>query len=126
MFSPNLCPYSWIRFSWIQQHPLLHGGVIGNKDFLHILKNTFHPHGGLIYLKTDPRDKIECSRFARKIMYNNFEREKNSQLWSTTSVHHPSTLGLRVCTRVKRSKTLFFAPPSSTIKCLIKISTKLK
>jgi hypothetical protein len=42
--------------------------------------NTFHPCGGLIYLKIDPRDKIEYSRFAKKVMYNNFEKEKNSQL----------------------------------------------
>jgi hypothetical protein len=30
--------------------------------------SILHPHGGLIHLKTNPRDKIECSRFARKVM----------------------------------------------------------
>jgi hypothetical protein len=49
------------------------------RDLLH-LSNIFHPHGGLIHLKTNPRDKIEYSRFVRKIMYSNFEKEKNSQL----------------------------------------------
>jgi hypothetical protein len=44
--------------------------------------SILHPHGGLIYLKTNPRDKIECSRFARKVMYNNFEKENNLQLWN--------------------------------------------
>jgi hypothetical protein len=34
-------------------------------------------HGGLIHLKINPRDKIECSRFARKVMYSNIEKEKN-------------------------------------------------
>ncbi len=113
-------------FVGIQQHPLPHGGMIGNKDLLHRSNNTLHPPGGLIYLKTDPRNKIECSSFAKKVMYSNFEREKNSQLLSTASVHHPSMLGLGVYTRVKRSKTFFFTPPSSSIKCLIKNSTKLK
>jgi hypothetical protein len=95
-------------------------------DLLHLSNNIFHPHGGLIHLKTDPRNKIECSRFARKVMYSNFERKENSQLENTALMHHPSTLGLGVHTRVKGSKTLFFAPPSSSIKCLIKNSTKLK
>jgi hypothetical protein len=53
--------------------------VIGNKDLMYLSNNTLHPHAGLIYLKINPRDKIECSRFARKVMYNNFEREKNFQ-----------------------------------------------
>jgi hypothetical protein len=34
-----------------------------------------NPQGGLIYLKTGPRDKIECSSFAGKIMYNNLEKK---------------------------------------------------
>jgi hypothetical protein len=54
--------------------------VIGIKDLLHLSNNTLHPLGGLIYLKIDPRDKIECSRFSKKVMYNNFEKKKNSQL----------------------------------------------
>jgi hypothetical protein len=94
-------------------------------DFLHLF-NIFHPHGGLIHLKINPRDKIECSRFARKVIYNNFERKKNPQFCSTAAVHHPSTLGLKVYAWVKGSKILFFAPLSSSIKCLIKIYTKLK
>jgi hypothetical protein len=128
MFSPNLCPYFPAKrlqgsLVGIQQYPLLHGGVIGNKDLLHLSNNTLHPRGGLIYLKIDPRDKTECSK---KVMYSNFEKEKNSQLWNTTLVHHPSMLGLGVYTRVKGSKALFFAPLSSSIKCSIKNSTKLK
>jgi hypothetical protein len=86
--------------------------VIGNKDFLHLSNNTLHPHGGLIYLKIDPRDKTECSIFARKVMYSNFERKKKSQFWSIASVHHPSMLGPRACTWVKGSMTLFFTPSS--------------
>jgi len=95
-------------------------------DLLHLFNNIFHPHGGLIHLKIDARDKTECSRFARKVMYNNFERKKNPQLCNIASVHHPSTLGLKVHAWVKGSKTLFFAPLSSSIKCLIKNYTKLK
>jgi len=54
-------------------------------DPLHLSNNILHPHGGLIHLKTNPRDKIECSRFAKKVIYSNVERIKNSQLWSTAS-----------------------------------------
>jgi hypothetical protein len=80
MFSPNLCPYSCKNILRIQQHPFPHGGVIRNRDLLHLSNNIFNPHGELMHLKTNPRNKIECSRFAMKIMYSNFEREKNSQL----------------------------------------------
>jgi len=85
MFSPNLQTHILAKrlqgfLVGIQQHHLPHGGVIGNKDLLHLSNNTFHPCGGLICLKMDPRDKIEYSRFAKKVMYNNFEKEKNSQL----------------------------------------------
>ncbi len=61
----------------IEQHPLPHGGVIGNNGFLHF-SNIFHPSSSwwMINLKIDPRDKTECSRFARKVMYNNFESKK--------------------------------------------------
>jgi hypothetical protein len=55
------------------------------REILLTTSSIFHPHGGLIHLKIDPRDKIECSKFARKVMYNNFEREGNSQLWSFAS-----------------------------------------
>jgi hypothetical protein len=126
MFFPNLCPCSCKKIARIQQHPFPHGGVIRNRDLLHLFNNILHLHGGLMHLKIDPRNKIECLRFARKVMYSNFEKEKNSQLQSTTLVHHPSTLGPGVRTRVKGSKTFFFAPPSSSIKCLIENSTKLK
>jgi hypothetical protein len=95
-------------------------------DLLHLFNNILHLHGGLIHLKIDPKDKIEFWRFAKKIMYNNFERKKNSQLSSIASMHHPSTLGPRVWARVKGPKTFFFAPHSSLIKCLIKNYTKLK
>ncbi len=54
------------------------------------------------------------------------EKKKNSQLSNIASMHHPSVLGLGVCTKVKKSKTHLFAPPSSSIKCLIKNYTKLK
>ncbi len=101
-------------------------GWLEIRDLLHLSNNIFHPHGGLIQLKTNPRDKIECSRFARKVMYNNFEREKNSQLKNIASMHHPSMLGLGVHARFKGSSTLFFALPTSSNKCLIKNSTKLK
>jgi len=40
--------------------------------------SIFHPHGGLINLKTNPKENTKCSRFARKVMYSNFEKEKNS------------------------------------------------
>jgi hypothetical protein len=83
--------------------------VIGNKDFMYPSNNTFHSHGGLIYLKIDPRDTTKCSRFAMKAMSSNFEGENNSQFWSTALVHHPFTLGSRVSIGVKRSKTFFFA-----------------
>ncbi len=97
MFFPNLCPYSCKKIIGIScQHPLPHGGVIGNKDFMYLSNNTFHSHGGLIYLKIDLRDKTKCSRFARKAMSSNFEGENNSQFWSVALVHHPSTLGSRV------------------------------
>jgi hypothetical protein len=49
------------------------------RDLLHLSNNIFHLCGGLIHLKIDPMDKAEYSRFARKVMYNNFEKEKNSQ-----------------------------------------------
>jgi hypothetical protein len=39
MFSLNLCPYSYKRIAGIQ-HLLLHGGVIVNKDLLHLSNNT--------------------------------------------------------------------------------------
>jgi hypothetical protein len=80
MFSPNVCPYSCKKIARIQQHPFPHGGVLRNRDFLHLSNNILHPYGGLMHLKIDPRNKIECSRFTRKVMYSNFEREKNSQL----------------------------------------------
>jgi len=84
--------------------------VIGIKDLLHLSNNTLHPLGGLIYLKIDPRDKIECSRFSKKVMYNNFEKKKNSQLWNTASMHHPSMLGLGVHTQRSNGQRLFFLP----------------
>jgi hypothetical protein len=43
---------------------------------MHLSSNIFHLHGGLIHLKTNPKDKTECSRFARKVMYSNFEKNK--------------------------------------------------
>jgi len=109
---PNLCPYSCKKIARIPQHPLPHGGVIRNMDLLHLSNNIFHPHGGLIHLKIDPRNKIERSRFARKVMYSNFERKENSQLESIALMHHPSTLGLGVHTRVKWSKLDSFLYPT--------------
>jgi hypothetical protein len=52
--------------------------VIGNNGFLHFSNNIFHLPSSwwMIHLKIDPRDKTECSRFARKVMYNNFEGKK--------------------------------------------------
>jgi hypothetical protein len=46
------------------------------RDLLHLSKNIFHPDGGLIHLKIDPMDKTKYSRFARKVMYNNFDKRK--------------------------------------------------
>jgi hypothetical protein len=122
MFSPNLCPYSCKKIVGISycRDLILQGSnnlfffmvewlEIG--DLLHLSNNIFHSHGGLIHLKTNPRDKTKCSRFARKLMYSKFEKEKNSQFRNTTLVHHPSTLGLGVHAKVKGSLTLFFAPP---------------
>ncbi len=61
-----------------------HLGPLRNWEHV-IYNNIIHPHGGLIHLKTNPRDKTKCSRFVRNVMYSNFERGNNSQLWSIAS-----------------------------------------
>jgi hypothetical protein len=66
----------------MNEHPLFHGGVIGKHGISYIFLTTssiFHLHGGLINLKTNPRENTKCSRFARKVMYSNFEKEKKQQ-----------------------------------------------
>ncbi len=95
-------------------------------DLLHLFNNILHPHGGLIHLKIDLRDKTECSRFGRKIMYSNFERRKKlttfEHSFNAPSIH----IGAKSSHKGQRVKDFLFAPPSSSIKCLIKNYTKLK
>jgi hypothetical protein len=79
-------------------------------DFLHLSNNIFHLHGVLIHLKVDPRDKIKCSKFAKKVMYNNFEKKKNSQLLSIESCELRVHIGVESPHKGQRVKGSLLCP----------------
>jgi len=95
-------------------------------NLLHLFNNIPPSSWWIESFENWPKGQDWMLKICKEIMYSNFERKKNSQLSNTASMHHPSMLGLGIYTKVKRSKTLLFAPPFSSIKCLIKNYTKLK
>jgi len=84
-------------------------------DLLQLFNNILHPHGGLIHLKIDLRDKIECSRFAKKLLYSNFERRKKLTTFDH-SLNAPSIhIGAKSSHKGQKFSFLLHLPPPSNV-----------